>query len=92
MTGQRPYHGSLRLCPVSAHTTLPHMHALTHNVHTHTHTQDMMVLKMVTGILDYRVYDGPLHSMREVSPLVVVLFQKKFPKETDLVTQFQEIV
>ena len=50
-------------------------------VHTCTH---MMVLKTVTGILDYGVwsrYDGPLyslHSLREVSPLVMVLFEK-FP-------------
>ena len=38
MTGQRPYHGSLRLCPVSAHSRSHNMHALTHNVHTYTHT------------------------------------------------------
>ena len=59
------------VCPFpSLLTPLPHVHT---TMYTH-----MMVLKTVTGVLDYGGYDGPpysLHYLREVSPLMMVLFE-----------------
>ena len=70
-------------------------------MHAHTHSQDVKVLKTLTRIVDEWVrsrLEAPLYSLpslREVSQLVtrmMVFFEKRFPEETELITQFLEIV
>ena len=64
-------------------------------------SQDVKVLKTLTGIVDEWVrsrLEAPLYSLpslREISLLIMrmmVFFEKRFPDDSELITQFLEIV